>query len=362
MPAILNSPLLWGIVAFVAIFAYVAGRKSSLQLGSKNPTQMEPMQPMQPAGSALRPGLQSTPQFQRPTPVRPSVASRPALGAVKNWGYQLQNLDIARAAASPFDLLVVDYTKDGSEETRLTTAEIERMKRKPDGSRRIVLAYVSIGEAESYRPYWDASWKKNKPQWLLRENPDWQENYSVCFWDAGWQNIMCGSPDAYLDRIQAQGFDGFYLDKCDVFEDLEAHEKKVAATRPNIQRDMVDFVTLIASHMKARDPQFLIVMQNAESLLEHADLMAVIDGVAKEELVYGIDVVEKKNAADEIEYAKSCLDRAKLAGKAVFVVEYLNARDKIAKAAALIEGWGYVLYVAPKDRDLKRLNYDVLEA
>ena len=173
---------------------------------------------------------------------------------------------------------------------------------------------------------------------------------------------MCGAPDAYLDRIQAQGFDGLYLDKCDVFEDLERHEKKVAATRPDIQRDMVAFVQTISDHMKARDPNFLIVMQNAESLLEHADLLAAIDGVAKEELVYGIDAPEKKNEAAEVEFAKGCLDRAKRAGKAVFVIEYLNARDKIAKAAELVQGWGYVLYIAPKDRELKRLNYDVLEA
>ena len=65
---------------------------------------------------------------------------------------------------------------------------------------------------------------------------------------------------------------------------------------------------------------------------------------------------------EEIEYAKSCLDLAKRAGKAVFVVEYLNGRDKIAKVAGLTQDWGYVLYIAPKDRDLKRLNYDVLEA
>ena len=361
MPAILSSPLFWGIVALVAVAAYLVGRRSNSKGQVLDQGHGAPMQPVR-KSEATKTVQKPARQAQCPVPVQPSVASRPALAAVKTWGYQLQNLDIAMAAASPFDLLVVDYTKSGSEETRLTIAEIERMKRKPDGGRRIVLAYVSIGEAESYRPYWEASWKTNKPQWLLRENPDWEENYAVCFWDAGWQELMCGSPGAYLDRIQAQGFDGFYLDKCDVFEDLEMHEKRIAATRPNIKRDMVEFVKLIAGHVKARDPNFLIIMQNAETLLEHADLMAVIDGVAKEELIYGIDVVEKKNAVDEIEYAKSCLDLAKRAGKAVFVVEYLNARDKIAKAAALIEGWGYVLYIAPKDRDLKRLNYDVLEA
>jgi cysteinyl-tRNA synthetase, unknown class len=264
--------------------------------------------------------------------------------------------------ASPFDLLVIDYTRDGSEATRLTPAEIERLKRKPDGSRRLVLAYVSIGEAESYRPYWDKSWARAKPSWLLRENKDWPENYAVCFWEPGWQDLMCGSADAYLDRIQDQGFDGLYLDKCDVFEDLQAHERKIAASRPDIEGDMVGFVQAISRHLKARDPEFLIVMQNAEVLLNHAELLAAIDGVAKEELLYGIDAVERKNGDDEVAWSKACLDRARRAGKPVLVVEYLAARDKIARAAETISGFGYVLYVAPRDRALKRLNYDVLEA
>lgn len=291
-----------------------------------------------------------------------AAASTPRLGDVRSWGYQLQDLDIARAAASPFDLLVVDYTRDGSEETRLTRGEIERLQRKPDGSRRLVLAYASIGEAESYRPYWNAAWKRNKPEWLLRENRDWPENYAVCFWEPGWQQLMCGSADAYLDRVQRQGFDGVYLDKCDVFEDLRAHERKVAAARPQMEDDMVAFVQAISRHLKSRDPDFLVVMQNAELLLNHPDLVAAIDGVAKEELVFGVDAPEKANGEDEIAWSKGCLDRAKNAGKPVFVVEYLKAQAKIDRAARIAEDYGYVLYVAPKDRELKRLNYDVLEA
>ena len=36
-----------------------------------------------------------------------------------------------------------------------TPADLAKMKRKPDGSRRYVLAYISIGEAETYRYYWN---------------------------------------------------------------------------------------------------------------------------------------------------------------------------------------------------------------
>jgi cysteinyl-tRNA synthetase, unknown class len=297
-----------------------------------------------------------------PQTSRPAAGQRAALADARSWGYQLQNLDIERAAASPFDVLVVDYTLDGSEETRLTAEQVARLQRRPDGSRRTVLAYVSIGEAESYRPYWNASWAQTKPLWLLRENPDWAENYAVCFWDPGWQRLMCGRPSAYLERIQAQGFDGLYLDKCDVYEDLQEHEKRIAATRPDIERDMVEFVQLIARSLKGRDPNFLLVMQNAEGLLAHGDLLDVIDGVAKEELLYGVDAPERANGDDEVAFSRACLDRVVNAGKPVFVVEYLAARDKIKRAADMVNGYGYILYIAPKDRELNRLNYDVLTA
>jgi cysteinyl-tRNA synthetase len=310
------------------------------------------------------PPRMSTPPLATATrpPAATSGARRPRLADIRSWGYQLQHLDIAKAAASPFDLLVIDYAKDGSDETRLRPVEIERLKRKPDGSQRLVIAYMSIGEAESYRFYWDDDWKKHRPGWLLRENPEWKENYSVCFWDPGWQSVVCGTPDSYLDRIIAQGFDGVYLDKCDVYEDIANREKRVAATRPDIARDMVGFVRAISSHAKSIDPEFLVIMQNAEGLLEHGDLRMAIDGLGKEDLVYGVDGAEKKNGRDDIEWSTNLLAALRREGKPVFVVEYLNNLDKVRDAKAITDAAGFVLYISSKDRELARLNYETHQA
>ena len=57
------------------------------------------------------------------------------------------------------------------------------MQRKPDGGARIVLAYLSIGEAEDYRSYWQRDWSVSPPAWLGAENPDWPGNYAVNYWD-----------------------------------------------------------------------------------------------------------------------------------------------------------------------------------
>jgi cysteinyl-tRNA synthetase len=284
-------------------------------------------------------------------------AAAPGKIAVHSWGYQLQNLDIAHAASSPFDLLVIDPAKNGDDDSALTPAEVNRLKRKPDGSRRLVLAYLSIGEAESYRGYWRPEWKKQKPSWLLAENPEWEENYAVCFWDAGWQAIMCGAPNARLDRILAAGFDGVYLDKCDVFEDMREHKMKEAKSRPDLEGDMIKFVTRLSQHAKSQRPDFLVVMQNAESLLDRPELRRVLDGSAKEELVFGVDAPEKRNDAEELDWSRNQFDLMKREGKLVLVVEYLNNPQKITEARNIIDRLGYVLHISPKDRELKKLIY-----
>lgn len=297
----------------------------------------------------------------RRAPVKPPAGAgspapkRPSLGALKSWGYQLQHLDVAEAAASPFDLLVIDATRDGSDETHLTPPELARLQTKPDGSRRIVLAYLSIGEAEDYRGYWNPRWKAKRPDWLLAENPEWKGNYAVCFWDTGWQSIMCGGPEARLDRIIAAGFDGVYLDKCDVYEDLRRIAPKVAKSRPKLEADMVAFIVRLSGYAKARRPDFAVIMQNTEALIDEPGLLATIDGVAKEELVFGIDAPERRNSQSDITWSIGQLEKAKRAGKSILCVEYLDNPEKIAVARALIEAKGFVPYISQKDRELDRL-------
>ena len=286
-------------------------------------------------------------------------AASPQVGAVASWGYQLQDLNLDNAAASPFDVLVIDTTLDGSDETTLQPADLARLQRKPDGARRLVLAYLSIGEAESYRPYWDKQWKRTKPEWLLGENPDWKENYAVCFWHPGWQSIMCGSPQARLDLVLAAGFDGVYLDKCDVFDDLKHRYKAQAATRPDMVGDMVQFISTLSTYAKARNPAFMVVMQNAEDLLDRAGLRTHLDGAAKEELVYGADKPEKLNNSNDTKASCELLDLMRAESKPVLVVEYLNDPAKIAHATEVIAPLGYVLFISPKDRNLDSLNYTV---
>ncbi len=121
-------------------------------------------------------------------------------------------------AATDYDLIIMDAFFG---DTLLTAADIGPLKTKHGGGRRIVVAYMSIGEAEDYRYYWKENWSENPPDWLGDENPDWPGNYKVYYWDASWQAVICGAGDSYLQRILAAGFDGVYLDLIDAYEYFE---------------------------------------------------------------------------------------------------------------------------------------------
>src|SRR3954454_11564030 len=104
------------------------------------------------------------------------------LSQVKSWAFQLQNVDPLEIKQSPYDLVVIDYGFDKQNATAFPREIVDLMRQKPNGGRRLILAYFSIGEAENYRYYWADAWNRAKPDWLGPENPEWPGNYPVQYW------------------------------------------------------------------------------------------------------------------------------------------------------------------------------------
>src|SRR5262249_52441230 len=151
------------------------------------------------------------------------------------------------------------------------------------GSGKVVLAYLSIGEAEDYRWYWQESWSDDPPPdpqapaWLGPFNPEFPNNYKVKYWDPAWQAILFGTAsgpnESYLDRILDQGFDGVYLDIIDAFT-YWADEG--IRTRAQARADMMDLVAAIAHYARVtrNHPGFLVFPQNGLDIVRNdADLL-----------------------------------------------------------------------------------------
>lgn len=241
-------------------------------------------------------------------------AERANLTWVQNWDYWLQDINIEELKNNSSDLVVIDYSKDGSSETAFTKEEIQSLK--DEG--KVVLAYLSIGEAEDYRFYWKDSWNANPPSFLGEENPEWAGNYKVKYWERSWWRQVIRP---YLKKITAAGFDGVYLDIIDGYYYYGEKDGKLKK-RAN---QMVRLVEKIARFgRKKAGEKFAVFPQNGSSILDDASkkfknrYIKTIDGIGIESLYYNI-----YNEADK-NYRIEKLKELTLHNKLILDVEYIS--------------------------------------
>ena len=217
-----------------------------------------------------------------------AASDRPSLGPIQNWllllNNDLESEVVDEIAASNHDMVVVDFLSSQHDVASDKSAPIvQKLRRRPNAQRRLVIAYLNIGQAESYRKYWQKGWRIGKPSWVLGLDPDgWQDNYPVAYWSLGWKSKITGA-NGLISSIQAAGFDGVYLDWVGGFED----ESVMAAAKRdgvNAKRAMIEWVKEVSAFAKAQDPTFIVVAQNAAALLSEPDYLSAIDGVAHEDI------------------------------------------------------------------------------
>lgn len=257
---------------------------------------------------AQAPGPQSRRRIAPAAPTRPIAivpARREAVGEplvacprlmpASSWAYQLQHIDIATIAASPADVAVIDTSPDGDWHSAFTAQQVALMKTRPDGRPdKKLIAYMSIGEAEEQRFYWQPEWVRNgrkterAPKWLHALNDQgWTGNWKVRFWEPGWQANIIGANGCFVDRIIDQGFDGVYLDIIDAY-DYWLQPERGAGRRPSAAEEMVAFVRRIGEHARVTRGRadFAVIPQNGEGLLVFPQYRACIAAIGKEDILY----------------------------------------------------------------------------
>lgn len=143
-----------------------------------------------------------------------------SLNKVKNFLYLINPNFASKQAyldaikATNYDLVLIDLFFDN---VTLTAPDITSLKTKQNGGSRLVICYMSIGEAENYRYYWKGLNKKL----VYKENPDWAGNFSVRYWEQAWQDVIYGNNQSYTQKILDTGFDGAYLDIIEAYEYFE---------------------------------------------------------------------------------------------------------------------------------------------
>jgi cysteinyl-tRNA synthetase len=305
--------------------------------------------------------------------------------AIKNpgdssWVYQLQKIKIADLAKPGFPLAVIDYSSDGSDKNQFSKKQLQSLIE----NNSTPLAYISIGEAESYRFYWQKIWVEKQddsqltakaPKWLGHTNPDWKGNYKVRYWDTDWRNNII---KPYLDRIIEQGFNGVYLDIIDGFEywsDPNTYDSNMEIRNANdpvddeedAARRMIELVLWIAQYCREHSllgQDFMIIPQNGERILlydEDGSYLKNVSGIGVEDTWYSAsEKLPRRTVAKRLWYLKKFKEK----GKRVLSVDYVDTGDRNSRSNlrriksyfSKCHASGFSCYAGRDDTELKIIN------
>jgi cysteinyl-tRNA synthetase len=247
-----------------------------------------------------------------------------ALSEIQYWAYQLQAINepgaVDSLTSSNYDMLVLEPTRTicspGDREFD-TWGMVESLKASnaSDGAhRKLVLAYIAIGEAEDWRWYWNWSkdWQQGEPKpadwpdFIICQDPDgWDGNYPVAYWDEEWKDIIIygrnhssapyGDYNSAIDEAIKDGFDGIFLDWVGAFQEEDViAEALLQGVDPAVE--MIDFIQEMRDYANERNPNFLIIQQNAPELCDgHPELFLTIDAISQEVIWYDGDATEDWN-------------------------------------------------------------------
>ncbi len=258
-------------------------------------------------------------------------------------GYQFDDLANAYSAK----LMVVDV-----DDAELTSPQIAALKQ--NGT--TVYSYLSIGEAENYRDYWQG-WSEQKPDFLLAENKEWKGNYRVKFWDKDWQNIII----AKAQKIAQIGFSGVYLDIIDGYQVKQVINAYSGSTK-ELRAEMENFIIRISAATKAINPNFKIIPQNAVELTAaegsetqpNRAYLKAIDGLGVEDLWFNDDEISDWTEGD-LKYIK--LAQAK--GKFILVTSYPTKEKYQAEFLSNARKNGFIPFVGKRDLSKKSNVYSI---
>lgn len=281
----------------------------------------------------------------------------------RSLGYVLQADSLAntpaaavkKLAASNRDLIVIDQNFSATHPW--SRAEIAQIRKGKAGRR--VVCYLSIGEAEDYRTYWNKSWgygtklTPSAPSFIVGENPDWKGNYRVRYWDAKWQAIILKE----IDRISAAGFDGLYLDIVSGFEFFEQNGNDFIDNRPNpatgktYRQDMILWVQKVAARARKGNAKRWVIPQNGSQLLENQGFRKTVNAISVEDLFTNGNT---QQAGGDISYIQAFLGLLKKDKKPIFCIEYAQTAPLKALVKQKAAKAGYVWLLT--DRNLTKLG------
>lgn len=262
----------------------------------------------------------------------PSSHARDLNGAASWWIYighsaDAEQVDWSRQGAGT-DLVVL------SGDPRIPLDKFPRKTRR--------LGYLSVGEADAHRGYWQSV---REGSFLVEPNPSWPQNLRVDVRDARWQEVVVGQE---APRILAQGFDGLMLDTLDTAPYLEKKDPARFAGSRQALRELL-------GRLRQQFPKAVLLANGTESL---EDAAPFVDGFVVEGVFATYDFggwFYRQTTTEEREWKLAQIDRAlQVARRPVFSIEYAAPSDPQLAGWATNEARqrGFRPFVTVKDLNL----------
>lgn len=198
------------------------------------------------------------------------------------------------------------------------------------------IAYLSVGEAESYRSYWQDIDRRSV---IVKKNPNWPDNFLVDIRAPAWQDLLIHK---LIPEYIKRGFQGVMLDTIDTpiyLEDMYPQKFKGS------KKALLDLIVTI----REKFPEILIIPNNGLPHLK--DFGHLIDGILVEDLYTRYDFQKKQVFETPVEDEKAkekFLDTfLKLEKKPVLNILYNdNAEESVTeKGIQKSNAKGYLWYV-----------------
>jgi polysaccharide biosynthesis protein PelA len=208
-------------------------------------------------------------------------------------------------AFDPFDLVILDST-------------FHPPLRSLEDRGKTLLGYISLGEVENNRPYFQEAKGEGI---VLEESKNWPGSFFIDVREKSWTKRVI---EVLIPDILRQGFHGLFLDTLDNPPHLEREQ-------PEKFSGMTKAATRLVTAIRYHYPHILIMMNRGYELLPHVG--GQIDMVLGEAVYAGYDFSTKQNhRVDEEEYRSQVglLQKAKrdFPKLAVYTLDYWDPKDR----------------------------------
>ncbi len=241
--------------------------------------------------------------------------ARPGLEDIRSFAISYKKVPLSYF--SSFDLVILDLDA-------YSARDIHRLEKKG----KIVLAYLNVGELETFRWY-----KPLVPdKWILEQNPEWPEHYFVDVRKRGWRRLLLNK---IVPRILRKSVQGLFLDSVD----LAASER-----HPGLRGAMIHVIKSL--HKKF--PEEFLVLNNGQFLLQQ--VAEDVNALAVENVFtdpQGEKSSHLRTAGDVWETLQKLQKMKRKYRMPVFVVDYFPANEEVNVSDwyRLCREYGLILYV-----------------